>query len=61
MGLTLGYGVNSKRNPQLGFSLGIDVGQRGTQQAGLIKENYVNFTLTVSYRDLWHTKGVKYF
>ncbi|MEP6749552.1 MAG: hypothetical protein ABJB86_17575 [Bacteroidota bacterium] len=61
MGLTLGYGVNSKRNPRLGISLGLDVGQRGTQQAGLIKENYVNFTLTVSYRDLWNARGVKYF
>jgi hypothetical protein len=60
MGITLGYGVNSKRNPQLGFGLGIDVGQRGTQSAGLIKENYVNFTLTVSYRDLWRTKGPRY-
>jgi hypothetical protein len=61
MGLTLGYGVNSKRNPQLGLSLGLDVGQRGTQQAGLIKENYVNFIITVSYRDLWRTKGIRYF
>ncbi|MEP7279314.1 MAG: hypothetical protein ABI813_11770 [Bacteroidota bacterium] len=61
MGLTLGYGVNSKKNPKLGVSLGLDVGQRGTQQADLIKENYVNFTLTVTYRDLWNTKGAKYF
>ncbi len=61
MGITLGYGVNSKRNPQLGMSIGLEVGQRGTKQDGLIKENYVNFTFTVSYRDLWHTKGTKYF
>lgn len=60
-GITLGYGVNSKRNPQLGLSLGIDVGQRGTTQADLIRENYINFTLTVTYRDLWHTRGTKYF
>jgi hypothetical protein len=59
-GITLGYGVNSKRNPELGISLGLDVGQRGTQQAGLIKYNYVNFTLTVTYRSLWRTKGIKY-
>jgi hypothetical protein len=61
MGLTLGYGVNSKRNPKLGVSLGIDIGQRGTTQSNLIKENYVNFILTVSYRDLWNTKGPRYF
>lgn len=60
MGLTLGYGINSKKN-LLGLAIGLDVGQRGTQQAGLIKENYVNFTLTVSYRDFWRTKGAKYF
>lgn len=59
-GITLGYGVNSKRNPELGISLGLDVGQRGTQQAGLIKENYVNFTLTISYRTLLRTKGIRY-
>jgi hypothetical protein len=60
MGLTLGYGLNSKKNPKLGCSIGIDIGQRGTQQAGLIKENYVNFILTVTYRDLWNAKGARY-
>ncbi|MEO5684840.1 MAG: hypothetical protein ABIQ88_19515 [Chitinophagaceae bacterium] len=59
-GFTLGYGVNSKRN-LLGFCIGLDAGQRGTRQAGLIKENYINFTFTVSYRDFWRTKGTKYF
>lgn len=61
MGLTLGYGVNSKKNPELGVSVGLDVGQRGTTAAGLIKENYVNFTITITYRSLWRTKGTKYF
>jgi len=60
MGFTLGYGINSKKN-LLGLSIGLDVGQRGTQQAGLIKENYINFTFTVSYRDFWRTRGTKYF
>ncbi len=59
-GFTLGYGVNSKKN-LLGCSIGLDVGQRGTQLAGLIKENYINFTFTVSYRDFWRTRGTKYF
>ncbi|MEP6727132.1 MAG: hypothetical protein ABJC98_15030 [Bacteroidota bacterium] len=65
MGLTLGYGLFRVKNQlglsSLGVSLGLDVGQRGTTQAGLIKENYVNFTITVSYRDFWRTKGAKYF
>jgi len=65
MDLTLGYGLFRVKNQlglsSLGVSLGLDVGQRGTTQAGLIKENYVNFTITVSYRDFWRTKGAKYF
>ncbi|HTL08849.1 MAG TPA: hypothetical protein VL307_11345, partial [Chitinophagaceae bacterium] len=60
MGLTFGYGVNSKKN-LVGLHLGLDIGQRGTQQNGLIKENYVNFTISVSYRDFWRTRGAKYF
>lgn len=59
-GFTLGYGINSKRN-LLGLSIGLDAGQRGTKQDGLIKENYINFTFTVSYRDFWRTRGAKYF
>lgn len=59
-GFTLGYGINSKRN-LLGFCIGLDAGQRGTQSDGLIKENYFNFTFTVSYRDFWRTRGAKYF
>jgi len=60
MGITLGYGVNSKKN-LIGVHLGLDIGQRGTTQNGLIKENYVNFTISVSYRDFWRTRGAKYF
>ena len=59
-GFTIGYGINSKRN-LLGLAIAMDAGQRGTQQNGLIKENYINFTFTVSYRDFWRTKGAKYF
>ncbi len=65
MGLTLGYGlfrVKTALGSTLGFTAGLDIGQRGTQQYGLIKENYVNFTLTVSYRDFWrNSKSAKYF
>lgn len=58
-GITLGYGINSMRNP-LGVNIALQVGQRGTEQEGLIKERYVNFTFTISYRDFWLTKGRKY-
>ena len=63
-GLTLGYGLFRLKDrfgqSTLGLSLGLDVGQRGTTANGLIKENYVNFTITVSYRDFWRTSGIKY-
>ncbi|MFT3935623.1 MAG: hypothetical protein QM726_18490 [Chitinophagaceae bacterium] len=64
MGLTLGYGLFRNKSQYgmtgLGVSLGLDVGQRGTTANGLIKENYVNFTITVSYRDFWRPRGIKY-
>ncbi len=59
MGLTLGYGLNSFKNP-LGMSISLEIGQRGTQQNGLIKESYVNINLGISYRDFWRTKGIRY-
>lgn len=58
-GVTLGFGVNSLRNP-LGFSAALQVGSRGTTNNGLIKENYTQMTFTLSYRDFWFTKGRKY-
>ncbi len=65
MGITLGCGLFRVKDrfgqSTLGVSLGVDVGQRGTTNAGLIKENYVNFTIAISYRDFWRTRNVKYF
>lgn len=58
-GATLGIGLNSIRNP-LGVSAALTVGSRGTTNYGLIKENYTQFTFTLSYRDFWFTKGRKY-
>jgi hypothetical protein len=59
-GFTLGYGLNSKRN-LLGICIGLDAGQRGTRSNGLIKENYINLNFTISYRDFWRPRGVRYF
>jgi len=59
MGLTLGYGLNSFKNP-LGINIAMELGQRGTTKNSLIKERYVNFTFTVSHHDFWLTKGRKY-
>jgi hypothetical protein len=59
MGLTIGYGMNSLKNP-LGINVSMEIGQRGTQQNGLVKESYVNINFIISYRDFWFTKGKKY-
>jgi hypothetical protein len=51
MGGSLGAGFNFTNG--LGMQLGLQAGSRGTIANGLIKENYAQFTLTFSYRDLW--------
>jgi len=59
MGVTFGYGFITKFSPLAGHVM-LEIGQRGTTQNGLIKERFVNLGFTVSYRDLWYTKGRKY-
>ena len=59
-GFTMGLGFNSKRNA-MGVAFALDVGQRGTTTNGLIKETATSFSITISYRDFWNTKGKKYF
>ena len=60
MGVTFGYGFTAKRFPSLAGHVMLEVGQRGTEKNNLIKERFVNIGFTVSYRDLWYTKGRKY-
>ena len=53
--LTLGLGLPLKgtfSNVNLGFELGT----RGTQAAGLVKENYMNFSIGLSLNDQWFIK-----
>lgn len=58
LGLTLGTsGVLSGR---LFYNASLDVGQRGTKQNDLIRENYVQLTLAVSYREFLFSRGRKY-
>jgi hypothetical protein len=45
----------------MGVAFALDVGQRGTTTNGLIKETATSFSITISYRDFWNTKGRKYF
>jgi hypothetical protein len=59
MGLSLGFGSTSLKNP-FGYAVSLEVGQRGTTSNGLIKENYVNINFTITHIDVLLTKGRKY-
>lgn len=59
MGISVGIGVNSKRST-MSYTLGFEYGIRGTRQSGLIQERYSKITFTVSYKDFWFTRGIKY-
>lgn len=60
MGLSLGVGFNSKRST-MSYMVGFEYGIRGTQENNLIQERYGKLTFTLSYKDLWYTKGIKYY
>ncbi|QES87481.1 hypothetical protein [Rhizosphaericola mali] len=55
-GVTMGFGVNSKYTP-LGYLFNVQVGSRGTTANSLIKENYIQIGVVLSYRDLWHNNS----
>lgn len=57
-GVTAGYGGFLSRG--LNFGLALEGGRRGTTVNGLIRENYVQATITLSYREVLYSKGRKY-
>ena len=57
-GVTLGAGLNSRRS-SLSYHLSAEFGARGSQYTP-VKENYASFTISLSYKDFWNTKGRKY-
>jgi hypothetical protein len=57
-GVTVGGGVPV--SGRININLALEVGSRGTISNALIKENYSQLTINISYRDLWYTKGKKY-
>jgi hypothetical protein len=57
-GFTLGAGFNSRRST-LSYHLAFEYGIRGSSSIP-VKENYANFTIGLSYKDFWNTKGRKY-
>ncbi len=60
IGGTIGIGVNSKRTA-FAYAFSIQYGVKGIESTQLIQERYANFTLSLSYRDFWLTKGRKFF
>ncbi|MDR7369445.1 hypothetical protein [Flavobacterium aquidurense] len=56
VGMTLGAGfpiTGSFSN----VNLGLEFGKRGTTTAGLVQENYFNFSLSFSFNDRWFVKS----
>lgn len=54
-GLTFGLGLPF-RNTKTTFNLSADMGRRGTLSQNLIKENYFNFSFSLSLYDFWFFK-----
>lgn len=57
-GVTAGYGGYLNRG--LSYGLAIEGGRRGTTLSGLVRENYVQATISLSYREMLYSKGRKY-
>ena len=56
VGLNFGFGI-----PLAGISsanLGFEIGQRGTNKASLIKENFFSIRIGVSLNDLWFVRSM---
>lgn len=58
IGGSIGYGGYLTGN--LFYGLSLEGGRRGTMTNGLIKENYVQGTITLSLREFLYSKGHKY-
>jgi hypothetical protein len=53
-------GMGGFINSSLLYNIAVEAGSRGTTQARLIKENYVQLTVGFSFRDFLFSKGKKY-
>jgi long-subunit fatty acid transport protein len=51
-GISFGVGLPMKRSKS-GFNLAVEIGQRGTTSANLIKEKYIRFRLGISLHQRW--------
>ena len=57
-GITAGIGGKVAGN--LLYTLAVEGGKRGTTAQNLIRENFLQFTITLTYRDFLFSKGHKY-
>lgn len=60
MGISAGIGFNSKRSP-MSYLMAFEYGIRGTREKNLIQERYGRITITLSYKEFWYTRGIKYY
>jgi long-subunit fatty acid transport protein len=50
---TIGFGFPLGGNTFSNINLGLEYGKRGTRAAGLVEENYFNFSVGLSFNDRW--------
>lgn len=56
-GISFGLGLPiGRRNGFSNANIGVEFGQRGTQDAGLIRERFVNLSIGLSLNDVWFIK-----
>jgi hypothetical protein len=55
MSLSLGLGLPIKRSKTTA-NLGLEVGRRGTQDAGLVEESFIKFHLAFTFNDNWFSQ-----
>lgn len=58
VGATVGFGGYLSRS--FAYNLAVEGGRRGTIANNLVRENYFQFTLSLSYREMLYSKGRKY-
>ncbi|BFM43317.1 membrane protein [Flavobacterium sp. CFS9] len=57
LGMTLGMGIPLNNGSFSNVNIGLEFGKRGTMSAGLVQENYFNFSMSFSFNDKWFVKS----
>ncbi|PUZ30400.1 hypothetical protein GA0116948_101425 [Chitinophaga costaii] len=53
-------GISIPQGYVLRYSLGLEIGRRGTMSSGLVQETYVNAVFHLTFRDIWFVKRKEY-